>query len=211
MNIGVHCFTMKARTTSDNSWYWFTIDKVPTPVRDGQIVLLTAPNSPILRPDTLRRCSDVDNLGEGDVLQINGERYVICYERGFYAISENYRCLSMCDLGNYKVLGDYTELDFPISVALRNKVLYKYKDSVFRLKDICGLYDTGIVVRGMKLPVPIEEIHQECCITYKGQRVFLGDVFDEGTVVLHNGRVCLNKGNNFVDITTGGKSDGCIS
>lgn len=211
MNIGVHCFTMKARTTSDNRWYWFTIDKVPTPVRDGQIVLLTAPNSPILRPDTLRRCSDVDNLGEGDVLQINGERYVVCYERGFYAISENYRCLSMCDLGDYKVLGDYTELDFPISVALRNKVLYKYKDSVFRLEDICGLYDTGIVVRGMKLPVPIEEIHQECCITYKGQRVFLGDVFDEGTVVLHNGRVCLNKGNNFVDITTGGKSDGCIS
>lgn len=199
-------FVMKARTI-EGQWYYFSVVDNPTIFKENQIALLNKSNSPILLLDTLRRCSDVDKLAEGDIVSVNNVDYLVCYERGFYLISNDYRCLSLAEIkGNYVYIGDILEKPMSVNVALRNKVLFKYKDSVFRIEDICGSYQGRLILRGEKYPVPIQEVRQECCITYRGARVFLGDTFEDGTIKMINGRICLVNGDSALDITTGGKS-----
>ncbi len=81
-------FQMKARTTKGD-WYEFSIHNVPVHISPKEIVLLDVPNSPILNSSLVRRGDKESGLFEGDVIEYEGQRWLVCYERGFYAINED--------------------------------------------------------------------------------------------------------------------------
>ena len=47
-------------------------------------------NSPILDLNNIRRGDPETGLYEGDVIEHDGDLWLICYERGFYAINQAY-------------------------------------------------------------------------------------------------------------------------
>lgn len=204
-------YLMRALTLDDEI-FEFTIGDVPTGIKPGIFVCLRKPGTPLLKQDTIRRGDPDTHLFEGDLLDMDGERWVVSYERGFYVINEDYQIKYLYDLKDYKVVSNTYCEEPPVPVNYRNKHLFKYKDKIFRLNDIVGAAKNGnLILRAISRTVPAVCVKQECGIAYLGQRVYLGDRFEGKTVVLKYGRVCLRDGAKHIDIVTGGAIDGYFS
>ena len=154
--------------------------------------------------NTIRRGEKESGLFEGDIIEAFGDMWLVCYERGFYAINSSYTSKYLNQFDNYKLLGTKHEIDFPLSLTERMKHLFKYKDCVFRINDIIGIYNGGLILRSVSNPIPIDEVHQECCITRNRSRVYLDDKIEGGVVKLHLGRIALYKDGVYTDLATGG-------
>lgn len=201
---------MKA-LTRDEEWYNFTIKDVPTTFNEEEFVLLNKPGSPRLQLKSIKRGDPETGLFEGDIISMDGSLWVVCYERGFYAINDDYVTQHLYLLKDYTLIGDYFTRGFPVSINTRNKHLFKYNNVIFRIEDIVGAYRTdSIILRTCKLPVPITDIKQESCMTMNGKRLFLGDAYEDSTVELYGGRIAIKKDNIFIDLATGGTLNGYI-
>lgn len=203
----MNCYTMKA-LTPNKEWRSFTLKDLPTLFTATEFALLAKPKSPKLLVNTIRRGDIESGLYEGDVVEADGCKWLICYERGFYAINEDYVIKYLNTLNNPKFLGTNLDIDIGIPISFRSKNLFKYKDVIFRLQDIVGAYNGKMLLRFAKEPVDPDDIQQECCITYNNVRVYLGDVFDGKKIELHGGRITLCDSETMIDITTGGEVNG---
>lgn len=203
----MNCFIMKALTL-DNDWFEFTIKDIPTLFNSNEFVLLNRPNTPKMLVNSIRRGDAESGLYEGDVIVEDGIQWLICYERGFYAINTDFVIKYLYKLNDYEVIGDCKTVDTKIPIVFRQRYLFKYNEKIFRLQDIVGAYQDKFLLRSVSNPVPPEDVKQECCITYNGVRVYLGDVFDGYTVELHGGRITLCKDGEIQDLITGGALDG---
>lgn len=202
---------MKALTPS-KEWYFFTLKDIPVLVASKAFVLLSIKGSPILDLSSIRRGDESSGLFEGDIISCDGEEWLVCYERGFYAINKEYTTKYLYQLKDAKVIGDYFTDGFPVAMNLRTRYLFKYQDAIFRLEDIVGgEKDEGIIIRSCNHVIKFNDVKQECCMSFDGQRVFFGDVFPEGTIKLHGGRVCFEIEGHYVDLTNGGEINGCTA
>lgn len=201
------CYMMKARTVK-NAWYSFTISDVPTAINSKHFALLAKPNSPVLKINDIRRGDAETGLFEGDVITAENDSWLVCYERGFYAINTDYVVRHLYTFKEFEVQGDYKDVKFPVPINFRNKQLFKYKDKIFRLDDIVGVYGDKILLRCISEPVRPEDIQQECCISYNNSRVYLGDYVGDEVCELHGGRVTVKTENGYLDLSTGGILNG---
>lgn len=207
----MHYFIMKA-LTPDKEWFTFDLSDIPTTFNSTEFVLLGRPNAPRLQLDSVKRGDRATGLFEGDILEMDGARWVVCYERGFYAISEEYVTKFLYQLTDYKIVGDYYKDGFPLTIHARKKHLFKYNDTIFRLEDIVGgLAGQSLILRCCSEPIPLDKVQQECCLVFDNKRVYLGDVIPEGVIELHGGRVCASNMNVYIELTTGGVIDGCTA
>lgn len=199
------CYIMKALTLN-REWFQFEMSDLPTTFNTSEFVLLDKPNTPRLLLKTIRRGDRDTMLFEGDIIRMNNCNWLVCYERGFYVINSDYVVRYLNSLSEYEVIGDTLTHTSPVPINFREKHLFKYKDTIFRLNDITGAYGGKLLLRSVSGPVSVEDVNQECCLTHNGSRVFLGDKIGKSTVVLKYGRVVLKeKGKNiYRDIATGG-------
>lgn len=195
-------YTMKTLTTNGD-WFQFSMSDLPVLIDEKCFVLLGRQNTPKLRLDSIRRGDVVTGLYEGDVFSMDGCKWVVCYERGFYAINEEYVIRYLNSLKDFTILGDESDVKIDVAVSYRANHLFKVKDSIFRLQDIVGALDGKLLLRPVKQPVDPDLIQQECCATYKGKRVYLGDELDGAKLVLYNGRLARMTDEGPIDITTG--------
>lgn len=195
---------MKARTT-DGSWYPFSICDIPAVINNKHFVLLNKPNSPILCRGKIIRGEETTELFEGDLILMDDKTYMVCYERGFYAINNDYVIKYLFDLHDYTVIGNCFDDGFDVPIKLRDKHLFKYQGDLFRFEDIVGKTNDGeLIIRKFKSPLKIEDIRQECCIAKFKTRLYLGDKLNGGTIFMNKGRVVLDTDPN-TDLATGGK------
>lgn len=202
----MNCYVMKALTLNGD-WHTFTMEDLPVAVSDKEFVLIGKQGSPRLRLDTIRRGDLESSLFEGDIFVAEGMTWMTCYERGFYAISTEYNIRYLYTFNDFEI-SDMSYEDFPVPISFREKNLFKFKDTIFRLEEIVGCYKGAILLRCISNTVYVEDIQQECCLTYKGKRVYLGDVIEGAKVEIHGGRITLCKNDTIVDIITGGELDG---
>lgn len=195
-------FIMKTLTTNGD-WFPFSMSDLPVLLNEECFVLFGCTNSPWLRIDSIRRGDPETGLYEGEVIQMDGCKWVICYERGFYAINEDYISKHLNTLRDYTVLGDAPNVPIEMSVSYRANHLFKVNDTIFRIQDIVGAYDGKLLLRSLKEPIDTDKIQQECCATYKGKRVYLGDMLDGCPLELVNGRLVRKTPDGVIDITSG--------
>lgn len=205
----MHYYIMKA-LTHDKCWFEFTMHDLPTMFSATEFVLLGRPNTPRLYINSIRRGDVESNLYEGDIIKMDGTQWLICYERGFYAINASYVVRNLYTLKDYELLGTCSDMKSPVPINFRTKYLFMYGDTIFRLHDIVGAYDGKLLLRCISNPVAVDDIRQECCVAYAGNRVYLGDCIEGGIVELHGGRITLNRNNEITDLITGGSLDGYI-
>ena len=195
---------MKALTLND-TWYPFTVEDVPTRFNTTEFALLKCPSSPRLQLKSIRRGDPFTKLCEGDIIEWKGDQWLVCYERGFYVINESYVTQTLDKLDDYKLVGDCFSSEFPIPILKRNKCLFKYKDTVFRLEDIVGAYgDDSLILRCLSKPIPISEVQQDAGIMLNKQRLYFGDETENGILDLYKGRVVFRKEDKYFDAITGG-------
>lgn len=195
---------LRARTVETDSWYNFTLKDIPTKYDDEHIALLANAGSPLLKSDLIVRGDLESGLYEGDILSVNDDKYIVCYERGFYAINENYIITNLYQLKEYKLIGDYWKDGFPILIRPRKKQLYHYNNINFKLTDIIGHWADKILIRASNKPIPPEECQQECCITHNSTKLFFGDLVNGYPVQLAGGRICIKDNEGYYDLATGG-------
>lgn len=210
MITGVNYFIMKALTV-DNNWYEFSLEDIPTMIDESLFVLLGKENSPKLQLKTIRRGDPESKLYEGDVINFDGMNWLICYERGFYAINSIYVSKHLYQLSEYSYIGTCDDVDKIVPINFKSNHLFKYKDLIFRFNDITGGFDGKIIVRACKEPIEPKDIQQECCMSINKQKVYLGDCIDNSVVVLQGGRIALSSPIGIHDSTGGGSLDGCVS
>ena len=181
-------FNMRAEDEQGNL-HDFTLKDAPVRITTKTFVLLNRPMSPILYYNRIRRGDPDTGLFEGDIVEYNGTDWVVCYERGFYAINTDYESTSLNNIG-HNVIKDYFKDGYPIHINLRTKHLFKYNDTIFRLCDIVGAYDSKLILRVLSEPIDPELIQQEVCVRQGNKRLYLGDVLENGDIVTtHNGRL----------------------
>lgn len=203
MIIGVNYFMLRALTLS-GEWHSFTIRDLPTLYTKEEFVTLGINGSPRLKVHPILRGDFESGLYEGDVIQMDGEKWLVCYERGFYAISQSYVVRYLYTLHDYVLLGTCYEIDCGIVSSFREKHIFKYNGNHFRLNDIYGCHDNKLIVRDIQTPINPEDVQQEACMTYQKRRVFLGDDVDIGRVKCKGGRLTVEYNGEIIDITTGG-------
>ena len=133
------CYIMRART-SEGQWYTYDISDIPVQFSDDEFCLMNKPGSPRLKLDTMRRGERETGLFEGDVILMDGLVWAICYDRGFYAINAEYLVRYLYQLTDFSVVGSCETMEPPVTVSLRRKHIYKYRDTVFRTEEIAGGY-----------------------------------------------------------------------
>ena len=195
---------LRTRTLETNAWYNFTLNDIPTKYDDDHIALLADAGSPLLRIDSVVRGDLESGLYEGDIIEFEGTQYIVCYERGFYAISNDYVIKNLYQVKGCEVVSDYWTTDFKIPIRLRKKQLYKYDNLNFKLTDIIGHWANKIVIRASNRPIPPEECQQECCLSYEGRKIYFGDMVNGCPVILAGGRVCIKDTEGYLDLATGG-------
>lgn len=201
----MHCFVMKA-LTREGTWFEFEITDAPTRFDDTGFVLLAKPNSPKLLLDKLRRGVPEYGVYEGDIINAEGQRWLVCYERGFYAINEQYITRFLDSFDEFKIAGTCFDSEFRVPISMRSKHLFKYNNTIFRIEDILGSYDkSALILRCCSNPVPSADIQQYCGITRDKNRIFLGDAVGDATVVLHKGRIVLADDTGYRDFADGGR------
>ena len=197
----MNCFTLKAASVS-GSWVQFTLQDLPVPISDSQFILMSKPQSPILLLKTVRRGDTETGLYEGDVISFNNQEWLICYERGFYAINSHFVIMHFNNLTDWKLVGTNTTKMSDINLKLKSRHMFKYRNCYFRLNDIVSAVDDKLILKTFADPIDISEISQECGISYNKQRLYLGDKIHGSPIRLHKGRLCVSLNGEIVDITT---------
>lgn len=193
-------FMMKTLTVN-NVWFPFSLHDIPCRIDENTFALLNRPFSPLLQLDKIRRGDYESGYYEGDIIDVNGVRNIICYKRGFYAINEEYQVTNLYQLPPAtKYLDQYDGENFSITVPFRHKQLYTYNGVQFRLDDIVGKFEDKILVRMFDSPIPPGEIKQECCMSYNDKRLYLGDDIEGKPAELHGGRVTIVKDDGVYDL-----------
>lgn len=170
----MNCFKLKAIST-ENEWIEFSIKDIPTPISEDKFVLMKRPHSPILYINGIRRGDPETGLFEGDIIEQDSDFYLICYERGFYAINSDYVVCLFDKLINYKLIGDTSTMDIGIPISYKKTLLFKYKNTIFKINDIVGASKEGILINSLAETINPESIKQDCCLIYNKQRMYLGD------------------------------------
>ena len=205
-------FQLKARTT-DGGWYEFNVCNIPVHIDEDRLVLLDIPNSPIIDSSIILRGDSESGLYEGDVILYEGERWLVCYERGFYIINENYTMAYLYTLQKpFTVLGVAGfEVEFPIPYKKRKRHLFKYARNIFYTTQIVTKEDNCMIIRTKRARIPLDKVQQECCMSYEGKKLFLGDTVMSEPVCLRGGRICISTDAGQLDLATGGMLDGYIA
>ena len=201
-------FKMRARTLDRKHWYEFTIADIPMHFTPEEFLIFSKPGSPRLLLDTIVRGADMYNLFEGDIVLDGNEEYLICYERGFYAISHNYVIKHLDQLHDPIVIGSCDTMSFPVSIMEKKRHLFKYKDTIFRMQDIVYGEDGKLVISSIPRLIDPQDIQQECCMSYNKKKLFLGDCYKDSPVFLYKGRICANTPQGTIDCATGGIING---
>jgi hypothetical protein len=195
----MNAYNMRAFTL-DGELFPFTVRDVPAKLTDNQFILTLRPGTPILLSDKIMRGADYINLYEGDIVESEGKKYLICYSRGFFAITEESEMKLLHELVNPRVIGNYFKSHFKYELQLRSKINFKYRDKIFNLSDILGVYNTSAVIIRVAHLVDPTEIQQEAGFCIKGTRMFFGDMHEGGILGLNYGRPSIIKDGEIYDI-----------
>lgn len=200
---------MKARTHSDAGWYVFSIEEIPVLVKPNLLSLMRVPNSPLLKLDTVRRGDRDTMFFEGEIVLHEGTEWLICYERGFYAINRDYVVRKLGDISGATKLGDVGfDIKFPVSLSIKQKLLFKYNNTIFRIESICGCFDNKLLLRSAKRPLDPKSVKQDCGCEFNKEHLYLGDSTDYGEVTLAYGVLGFTKEGTFTSIESMRKNNG---
>lgn len=194
-------FILRASTLT-NEFLTFTLNDIPLRYDDTHLALIAKPGTPLLDATSIVRGDPETNLFEGDIVSSDNHTYVICYERGFYAIDSDHAVRYLYTLNSPKVIGNYWTDGFPVKVTKSKRQLFKYEDKIFRIMDIIGDYGSHILIRSNTNPIDPNLCKQEACLSYNKTRVFLGDTIEDSVVELTGGRICINKDGKYYDLST---------
>lgn len=189
--------SLKALTTKQEE-YTFDIQDIPVMMDEAQFVLMARPGSPILLADTVVTGSDIPGIFEGTTLKDEqGQDYLVSFKRGFAAMGSMSGVRKMSEVGNYTITG-YKSVE---SISLcRQRILFKYNDIQFQFRDFVGIINGNPIIKESYTPIDPAKLRQYAGLTYNGKPVFLGDIIDGCTVTMHNGRICIDKGDYFIDL-----------
>lgn len=184
--------------TSDGKACRFSVCDVPVVIDDEQFVLMARPGSPILLTHSIVSCTDIPNISEGTVLtDSSGKEYTVSFKRGFAAMDKQRNVVKINEIGEYRVTNTVSLSSIS---TCRQRLIYKYGDIQFQLKDFVGIIDGKAVIKENYTAIDVSEIQQYAGLTYMGKNVFLGDMIDGNKVTMHAGRICIDYEEYFIDL-----------
>lgn len=203
-------FIMTALTVDGNNWVPYSILDAPVCVEPNILSLMNLPGSPLLLLDTTRRGDRDTNLFEGDIIEKDNEPWMICYERGFYAINGTYCVRPITDFISCAKLGvvDF-DCDFPVPLNIKRRLLFKSGTRIFRIEGVNGFYEGKLIINPIAQMVSPENVHQDCGCSLGSQRLYLGDKTEYGTVVCEYGVIGFKNGSQFTSLQKVRDLDGC--
>lgn len=195
--------SMRMKTlTCDGEPYHFSLQDIPVLINRDEFVLLNKPGSPRLNMWQIRRGDEEYDLYDGDLISMHGDTWVVCYERGFYAINEAREIKYLDQLRNYEFLSGSWDVPTPVPVEYKKKHKFKYKDFIFGIDNIVGMHEGKIMIRTFDYPIDAAEVQQECSLSYGDEKLYFGDMVQGCTVELYKGRVAICKNGDYIDLAT---------
>lgn len=196
--------------TVNGDWNSFEIGDGPTRLTENTFILLGKPNTPVMYCDVYRGDRE-SGLFEEDIVFFDDKSWLVCYDRGFYAINADYESRYLYTMKDCQYMGVCGhDLDFPVKYYRRLHHKFSSYDVVFNLWDVQAVVEGGLEVARHKKPIPLADIHQECCARNNNRAMYFGYVYEGHTVNLYGGRIAYEEEGKYYDITTGGELIGYI-
>jgi len=191
----MNSYNLRAMSTM-NEPVIFSVTEIPVRISDDEFILALRKDSPILRLSTIVRGADSHDLFEGDTIRIGDVCYKISYSCGFVAISDDKQIIQLNELG------DYTRESY--GIYGNRSLAYKVREELICLSNIIGAYDGFAIINKFKDKTDPSEFQQDAGLTLDKKRLFFGDIYKGGLLVMKNGRPCIEVDGEFVDITRKG-------
>ena len=196
--------------TVNGTWHSFEIGDGPTRLTESTFILLGKENTPVMYCDVYRGDRE-SGLFEADVVFFDDKSWLVCYDRGFYAINEDYEVRYLYTMSGCQHMGVCGhDLEFPVS--FHRKVHHKFCSAgvVFNLWDVQEVTEQGLEVARHKKTVPLSDVHQECCARFHKSVMYFGYEYGGHRIGLYGGRIAYVENGKCYDMTTGGELYGYI-
>lgn len=180
--------------TENGAPFYFTVQDVPVIVYPNLFLLANRPNTPLLKIDSMCLVMDHLPLAEGDTVRIGGREYVVTYTMGFMFVGKGGDRIPSNVVTSYQLMR--------VGTTCKAKPLFKYQDMIFKLPAFCGCADGKAVLSFYRELVEIDKIKVSAGITYKKQKIFFGDAFKGGEVIMWKGRPCVLREEGYIEFPT---------
>ncbi len=163
----------------------FTPQDVPVKLYSSYFVLSRRHNTPLLRVETLTRVLDESGVGEGDVVEWQGDRWTVSYDKGFVFTSDEGVKVPASICSNYTLLETNPHTNVRITC--------RFEKWNFPILSFCGHVNGTALAAGCPKYIDPERIQVSTGYDNPGSKIFFGDIVDGGEVVLKDGCVCIRK------------------
>lgn len=194
---------MRARVLDTDHWYQFTLEDGPLFLDENDtVVLQLRPGTPLLDGKTICYGTNEYKVYEGNIILYNGATMLVTYKAGFHAVDETGQTHFLYGSNNLRVVGDYSQ--YPVFKNMFQPSYhckYKAENKIFRLKDVLCYKVSGLYVPHVDRVVTFSEVKQSCrCYAY-GKKLFFEDYMRQKPIVLAGGRVAVQQGTDFYDLS----------
>lgn len=188
-----HC-RCRALTDRGEPIFFYAKD-VPVCVDAEHFILANRPGLPLLRTATFSRAMDTVPLAEGDLVKIGGKEYTLVYHRGFCFRSSDHTYINSDAVSRHHLLERSKERP--------TKLQFKCRDTIFQLPAILGCVDGKAVIAGIGAGVDPEEIQISAGFTASKRKLFYGDEFNGGELIMKKGRPCVYENGTYIEAPSG--------
>lgn len=184
---------LRARTIYTKEWYQFYVSDIPVFIDSTEFILLYKHRSPKLSAAEIHHGCAEYSVFEGDVILADGEKYLVQYSGGFYAISLAKVVRTLYSFKSIEKIAEYDTTDFAGMFKGNNKHLFKINNTVFPMRDIVCGSGNSIYLLSYPEELPADRIQQFCRFFYRDKKLFLGDSVQGATIKMAGGRVVIEK------------------
>lgn len=174
--------------------YYFVPGDIPVRVYEDRFILARNPEVPAMLVNTVCRVMDHMDVGEGDVVEIDGTNYTVSYVKGFILTSESGVIIPS---NRIETCGIISVCDTPCT-----KLQFRAGGVTFRIQAFLGCYGNKAVISHVPKLCDIDEIRIGAGFVYQKQKVFYGDTVEGYEVVMWHGRPCLATEQGYVELPT---------
>lgn len=195
----MYSYPLRAESVDGTMLVPFTLLDGPCKMDEKHFVLTARKDSPILKYGTILRGSDVEDVFEGDYIEVDGKEYLVIYRRGLIALDSEGTSLDFLSAGKFKVVSNIYKRGERNKIR-RKKHKYRYDDISFQLDQVYGIHNGKLLLNfsgGVMMDV---EIVQQSAGLKKGSvEMYFGD---EG-LHLFRGKCVTEDSGKLMDIAKG--------
>lgn len=178
--------------TKDGTKFTFEPKDLPVRIWEDSFILSNVKDSPVLLLNSVVRLMDHMDVGEGDTVLIDNQKYTVQYSKGFQFIGESGYIIPSNLVSECTVLSIGKE---PTSV-----LKFHVNGVTFQVSSFLGMYEKNAISSHNEEPFSLNDIRVGAGFNYQCHMLCYGDEVEGYPLEMWHGRPCIKTSIGYVEI-----------